>query len=61
MDPDGGARSKHTPRTGPSTPWMALPLGCIAGSQEHRHHYFATRTTPLNTCRILQRSTKGVT
>ena len=25
-----GARSKHTPRTDPSTPWMALPSGCIA-------------------------------
>ena len=37
---DGGARSKHTPRTDPSKPWMALPLGCIACSLKHRHHYF---------------------
>ena len=38
-----------------------VPSGCIACSLKHRRHYFATRKTPLNTCRILQRSTKGVT
>ena len=43
------------------------PLGrgnisrCIVGSRKVRRHYLATRKTPLNTCRILQRSTKGVT
>ncbi len=59
--PDGGARSKHAPRTDPSKPWMALPLGVFADSRRVRHHYFATRKTPLNTCCILQCSTKGVT
>ena len=28
---------------------------------EARHLYFATRKTPLNSSRVLQRSTKGVT
>ena len=38
---------------------IALGVYCwLAGGQRH---YFATRKTPLNTCRILQRSTKGVT
>ena len=32
-----------------------------ARSKEVRHLYFATRKTPLNTRRTLQRSTKGVT
>ena len=68
--PDGALAAKDTPRTDlsisdemvPSTkPWMALPSGCIAGSRKHRRHYFATRKTPLNTSRILQRSAKGVT
>ena len=35
--------------------------GVFADSRSFRHHYFATRKTPLNTSRILQRSTKGVT
>ena len=55
------ARSKDTPRTGPPKPWMALPSGCIAGSLEGRHLYFATRKTPLNSSRNLQRSGKGAT
>ena len=67
--PDGALAAKDTPRTDlsisdemvPSTkPWMALPSGCIACSLKHRRNYFATRKTPLNTRRILQRSTKGV-
>ena len=42
--------------------WLAtLSSGCIAGSRMVRYHYFATRKTPLNTCRILQRSTKDAT
>ncbi len=42
--------------------WLAtLSSGCIAGSLKHRHHYFATRKTPLNTSPTLQRSTKGAT
>ena len=68
--PDGVLAAKDTLRTDlsisdemvPSTkPWMALPSGCIACSRRVRRHYFATRKTPLNTRRILQRSTKGVT
>ena len=42
--------------------WLAtLPLGCIAGSRRVKHHYFATRKTPLNSSCILQCSTKGAT
>ena len=37
------------------------PWGVFADSRRVRRHYFATRKTPLNTCCILQRSTKDAT
>ena len=37
------------------------PQGVLLARRRVRRHYFATRKTPLNTCRILQRSTKGAT
>ena len=64
------ARSKRHPSDGPfflaemvpsivAEDGIALRVYCLlAGGQRH---YFATRKTPLNTSRILQRSGKGAT